>query len=336
MCPDTRLQKAARPHYRTPHARHPAGPLVPENTPCNRDALSGARPACNWLQNLQVARYTTYTTTPSVPANLATSTITQTTAILGWSASTDNVGVTGYEISIDNGAAISVTTTTYNASGFTAGTTHNFKVLAKDATGNKSAYSSPKSFTTITAPDTTAPSVPAGLMASNLMQTSATLSWTASTDNVGVSGYVVYRGGTQVATVSGTTYSDTGLQSATAYTYTIKALDAAGNASVNSAPVTVSTLSAPLSITSSGVSTKLATSATITWMTNIQSSGTVYYGTSKTALTKSVTDGVVGTSHAAAITGLTKNTTYYYKVTATTADGQTVDSVVGTFKTRVK
>lgn len=185
------------------------------------------------------------TTTPSVPANLATSTITQTTAILGWSASTDNVGVTGYEISIDNGAAISVTTTTYNASGFTAGTTHNFKVLAKDAAGNKSAYSSPKSFTTITAPDTTAPSVPAGLMASNLMQTSATLSWTASTDNVGVTGYEIsIDNGVAVSTTTNS-YAASGFTAGSTHSFKVLATDAAGNKSAYSSNSSFTTTAAP-------------------------------------------------------------------------------------------
>ncbi|WP_374705316.1 discoidin domain-containing protein [Paenibacillus radicis (ex Gao et al. 2016)] len=71
------------------------------------------------------------------------------------------------------------------------------------------------------------------------------LSWTASTDNVGVTGYRVFRGSTQVGTPSGTTYSDTGLTASTAYSYTVKAIDAAGNLSPNSNTATATTTSAP-------------------------------------------------------------------------------------------
>src|SRR6185503_19192131 len=71
------------------------------------------------------------------------------------------------------------------------------------------------------------------------------LSWAASTDNVGVAGYRVYRGGALAATVaSGTTYQDTGLSASTTYSYTVVAFDAAGNGSSASAPVAATTSAA--------------------------------------------------------------------------------------------
>ncbi|MFD9129653.1 cellulase family glycosylhydrolase [Kitasatospora sp. NPDC059571] len=92
--------------------------------------------------------------------------------------------------------------------------------------------------------DTQAPTVPAGLAVTGTTSTSATLSWTASTDNVGVTGYDVYRGTTKVGTATGTTYTDSGLTAATAYSYTVRARDAAGNVSTASAAVTATTASA--------------------------------------------------------------------------------------------
>jgi chitodextrinase len=74
-----------------------------------------------------------------------------------------------------------------------------------------------------------APSVPAGLASSNITQTSFTLSWTASTDNVGVTGYEVFRNGVSVGTPTGTSLSVTGLTCATTYPMTVRARDAAGN-----------------------------------------------------------------------------------------------------------
>ncbi|WP_329082623.1 cellulase family glycosylhydrolase [Streptosporangium sp. NBC_01469] len=89
--------------------------------------------------------------------------------------------------------------------------------------------------------DTTAPSVPGNLRSTGTTANSVSLAWNAATDNVGVTGYEVYRGGTLVATASGTTHTDTGLTASTSYTYTVRARDAAGNRSAASAAVTAQT-----------------------------------------------------------------------------------------------
>ncbi|MEU7744461.1 glycosyl hydrolase family 18 protein [Nonomuraea sp. NPDC049158] len=89
--------------------------------------------------------------------------------------------------------------------------------------------------------DTTAPSVPGNLRSTGTTSSSASLAWNAATDNVGVTGYDVYRGSTQVTTVTGTTYTDSGLAAATSYTYTVRARDAAGNVSAAGNSVTVTT-----------------------------------------------------------------------------------------------
>ncbi|MEU4195307.1 discoidin domain-containing protein [Kribbella sp. NPDC026611] len=89
--------------------------------------------------------------------------------------------------------------------------------------------------------DTQAPSVPSGLRSGTVTATSAALSWTAATDNVGVSGYDVLRDGVVVATSGTTTYNDTGLTAATAYRYAVRARDLAGNVSGASDPITVTT-----------------------------------------------------------------------------------------------
>ncbi|MFF1820790.1 glycosyl hydrolase family 8 [Kribbella sp. NPDC058245] len=89
--------------------------------------------------------------------------------------------------------------------------------------------------------DTTPPSTPTGLAATGTTSSSVSLAWNASTDNIGVTGYVVYRNGTEVATSAGTTYTDTGRTASTSYTYTVKARDAAGNLSAVSNSVTATT-----------------------------------------------------------------------------------------------
>ena len=92
-------------------------------------------------------------------------------------------------------------------------------------------------------PDTTAPSAPAGLAGSAVSSSQINLTWTASTDNVGVIKYQIFRAGTLIASTTGTTFSDTGLTAATQYAYTVKAVDAAGNLSASSNSVNVTTQS---------------------------------------------------------------------------------------------
>jgi cellulose 1,4-beta-cellobiosidase len=90
--------------------------------------------------------------------------------------------------------------------------------------------------------DTTPPTAPTGLTVTGTTSSTVSLAWTAATDNVGVTAYNVYRGGTKVATVtSGTAYTDTGLAASTGYTYTVTAQDAAGNVSAASAAVAATT-----------------------------------------------------------------------------------------------
>jgi exo-poly-alpha-galacturonosidase len=94
--------------------------------------------------------------------------------------------------------------------------------------------------------DTAAPVWPVGstLKASNTTETGTTLTWTAATDNVGVTGYKVYQGSTELTTVasSGSSYKVTGLKAGTSYTFAVQAGDAAGNWSTNGPSVTVTTV----------------------------------------------------------------------------------------------
>ena len=93
--------------------------------------------------------------------------------------------------------------------------------------------------------DTTPPSVPTGLASPSQTNTTISLGWNASTDNVGVTGYDVYRGGSSIATVPGTSYTAGGLSPSTAYTFQVRARDGAGNTSALGSPLTVSTKANP-------------------------------------------------------------------------------------------
>lgn len=191
------------------------------------------------------------TTPPTAPVNLAASNVAATSATLSWGASSDNVGVTSYKIyngstllaSTANGSALS-----YNLTGLTANTSYTLTVRAFDAAGNQSALSNAVTFTTPAIPvDTAAPTAPTGLhVMGSVTSSTVPLMWNASTDNVGVTGYRVYNGSTLVTTVSGTTlsYNVTGLTANTSYTFTVRAIDAAGNVSADSNAISATTAAA--------------------------------------------------------------------------------------------
>ncbi|WP_299158100.1 endonuclease [uncultured Tenacibaculum sp.] len=101
--------------------------------------------------------------------------------------------------------------------------------------------------------DTQAPSVPSNLTASSITENSVNLSWTAATDNVSVVGYDVYRGTTKLGTATTTSYSATGLTASTAYSFSVKAKDAANNISAASNTVSITTSSTPSSGTASDI-----------------------------------------------------------------------------------
>ncbi|MCR6690023.1 glycoside hydrolase family 6 protein [Cellulomonas sp.] len=190
------------------------------------------------------------TVAPSVPAGLTVGAVTSSSVALSWTASTDNAGgsgVAGYDVYRGTTLIGSPTTTSFTATGLSPDTAYSFTVRAKDVAGNVSAASSAASATTLpgtTPTDTVAPSVPTGLAAGTTTTTSIALSWNASTDNAGgsgVAGYDVYRGTTLIGSPTTTSFSATGLSPDTAYSFTVRAKDVAGNVSASSAAVNART-----------------------------------------------------------------------------------------------
>ncbi|MFF3314699.1 discoidin domain-containing protein [Streptomyces sp. NPDC003035] len=179
------------------------------------------------------------TQAPTAPANLTFTEPASGQVKLTWNASTDNTGVTGYDV-YANGALLTsvagnVTTYTDNRP---ANQTVTYHVRAKDAAGNQSADSN-----TVTrradSGDTQAPTAPANLAFTEPASGQVKLTWNASTDNTGVTGYDVYANGTLLTSVAGnvTTYTDNRPTNQTV-TYHVRAKDAAGNQSGNSNTVT--------------------------------------------------------------------------------------------------
>ncbi|OOG73247.1 M4 family metallopeptidase [Flavobacterium sp. A45] len=258
----------------------------------------------------------TDTTAPTTPLNLVASGTTDTTTNLSWTASTDNVAVTGYNVYNGANLITTVAGTTYNVTGLIASTAYTFTVKTKDAAGNLSAVSNDASITTLPTPvDTTAPTAPTSLTASGTTDISTNLSWTASTDNVGVTGYNVYNGATLVTTVSGTTYAVTGLNPSTSYTFTVRAKDAATNLSDSSNEANITTLatdttppSAPTALTASGTT---ATSTNLSWTASTDNVSVTGYNVYNGAI---LVNTVTGTTYT--VTGLSPNTAYTFTIKA--------------------
>jgi WD40 repeat protein len=181
------------------------------------------------------------TTPPTVPANLQAVQVSATSVNLTWTASTDASGIPGYRVercvgtSCTDFAEISAPAsgvTTFTDNGLTEGAIYQYRVRAADASNNLSGFSN---VVTIR-PDGTPPTTPLGLTATASGSTNVSLSWTASTDNVGVTGYQVQRCASagcsdfaQVGLSTAASFVDSGLITGTTYQYRVQALDAAGN-----------------------------------------------------------------------------------------------------------
>ena len=264
---------------------------------------------------------------PTVPADVKATEVTVTTAKITWSESTDNVSVAGYNVYVNetkvNDAL--VTGTEYSLTDLTAATEYSVTVTAVDAAENESAKSEAVVFTTEAEKDTQAPTAPTDVKATEVTQTTAKVTWSEATDNVGVVGYNVYLNETKVndALVTGTEYALTELTEATEYTVRVTAVDAADNESERSIVDTFTTLTT-VDTEAPGVPTNVSatdvtqTGAKVTWSASADNVGVVgynvYVGEGKVNDTP-----VTATEYA--LTGLTANTEYTVSVSAVDAAG---------------
>jgi glucose/arabinose dehydrogenase/fibronectin type 3 domain-containing protein len=280
------------------------------------------------------------TTAPTAPQGLS-ATVAGTTQInLAWAASTDNVGVAQYRIERCAGANCTgwtqvgtSTTTTFASTGLTTGTTYRHRVRAADQAGNLSAYSNIVSATT-QASDTTRPSRPTGLTATAAGPNLVNLAWTASTDNVGVTGYRVERcqgaGCTnyvQIATPPSNSHGDATVAPSSLYRYRVRANDAAGNLSTYSTVVNVTTPAAPDNSPPAppGGPSAVASGLTINvgWLAATDNVGVTGYRVERCVGVGCATFTQVATPAAPgyADSGLAATTSYSYRVVAVDAAG---------------
>ncbi len=168
-------------------------------------------------------------------------------------------------------------TTSYRNNNLTAYTTYYYRVYAYNVAGN-SAYSNEDPATA--QPDSVAPSVPTNLRVVTTTTSTVNLAWNASTDDMGVVGYYIYRGGIKVGSTSGTTYADNSRTPGTTYSYQVSALDTSNNESGKSA--TVSATTQPLTDNPPSIAiTSPSAGATVSGTTNINATATDDKGISK-------------------------------------------------------
>ncbi|MER6352326.1 PQQ-dependent sugar dehydrogenase [Streptomyces sp. NPDC001634] len=209
------------------------------------------------------------TQAPTRPGQPSCSAVTEDGLTLSWGASTDNVGVAAYDI-YEHGNKLSEaagSATSKALTGLSPNTTYNLTVIARDAAGNTSQAGPVVDCTTKPSSDTTPPTEPGTLGATNVTANSVDLSWGASTDDRAVAGYDVRSDTTVYKSVTGTSTTLTGLACNSPYTLNVVARDAAGNVSEQSNTVSFTTKACagdggvPSSITT------LSTGWTIPWGT---------------------------------------------------------------------
>jgi chitodextrinase len=258
------------------------------------------------------------TTAPST-VTLSVSGTTSSSTNLSWTTATDNVGVTGYDVYQDGILKTTTTATTLSVTGLSASTAYSFYVRAKDAAGNLSVASNTVKVTTSASVDTTAPST-VTLSASGTTSSSTNLSWTTATDNVGVTGYDVYRNGVLTNTTTATTLSVTGLSASTAYSFYVRAKDAAGNVSTASNTVNITTsaaldTTAPSSVTLSASGTTTS-STNLSWTASTDNVGVTGYDIYQNGILKTTT-----TTTSLTVNNLSASTAYSFYVRAKDAAG---------------
>jgi parallel beta-helix repeat protein len=180
--------------------------------------------------------------------------------------------------------------------------------------------------TIFTSSDTTPPTVPTNLAVSLVTQNQVDLVWNASTDNVGVNSYTIYRDNTPVGTVDGatTTFQDNTVAQDTIYIYTVEAFDIAGNNSGQSSPLQVTTPPPPPDNEPPSIPTNLITTSVtyaavdLAWDTSTDNVGVASYIIYRDGVLLDSVDGTITTFQDSTVTS---DMSYTYHVEAFDAAG---------------
>lgn len=180
-------------------------------------------------------------TAPSAPSRLTATITTEHTIKLTWNHSSDNVAVTGYDIYRDGVkiGAVSGLANSYRDVALQPGSAYRYIIKAHDAAGHSAASAALTASTK--ALDLLQPTKPYDLTVSDTGINTIDLSWSASSDNLGVSGYLIYRDAILIGVTGGTSFKDRDLRPNTTYTYTVKAKDHALQVSTASDAVQATT-----------------------------------------------------------------------------------------------
>lgn len=266
----------------------------------------------------------------TVPKNLSASDITPTSLELSWETDQDSISSIEFKVYQDGTFFATVSESRIEVSGLSPNSEYSFSVAAIDENENESERSNPLTVSTTEeerpAVDTTAPSVPNDLVAEEVTETSIDLSWSSSTDSVGVTGYNIYRNGSFMASVKEVKYRVDELASGTEYSFSVSAYDAAENESEPSKVLTISTHeevvvdeTPPSTPQNLSVQETTQTTVDLSWepaSDDFGVSGYIIYQDGESILST--------TSTAYQVTGLTPQTTYRYKVSA--FDGENNES----------
>jgi chitodextrinase len=290
-----------------------------------------------------VASATTGTVAPTIsaPGTLSAGATSATQIGLSWGAATETGGtLSQYLIERCQGSGCSsftqvgttaVPATTFTDSGLTAGTSYSYRVRAQDTAGNTGPYSNTATSVTVTG----TPSAPSGLAASAASSTQVNLSWSAATETGGsIAQYLIERcqgagcsSFTQVGTATQLSFSDSALSGSTAYSYRVRAKDAAGNtgpySNVATATTAAPTLTAPTALSASSVS---STQINLTWGAASETGGVIsQYRVERCQGSGCSTFAQIGTATGTSYNdaGLTASTAYSYRVRAADAGGNT-------------
>ncbi|QKV75919.1 PQQ-dependent sugar dehydrogenase [Amycolatopsis sp. Hca4] len=218
---------------------------------------------------------------PSPPGTPTLVGVTPASATIEWTAATDNAGVAGYDVYRDGQLCASTTgALTATCGNLSPNGSYGFYVNARDAAGNVSQASGTLTVKTPPSDDHTPPSAPTGVHTTAVNSTSIGLAWTASTDEVGVTGYRIYNGSTQIGTSDTTSTTLGGLAPNTTYHLQVRAFDANGNLSDPSTPaLDVTTTGGSTCTPSQGVcgATQVGTDDDVVWGLVTLPDGTILY-----------------------------------------------------------